>query len=45
LEERRVRVDIMIYKLLTRKEKIDYKQFFSFTNAPYSLRAIDMRRN
>jgi len=39
LEERRVRGD----KLLTGKEKIDYTQFFNFTNAPYSLRGHEKK--
>ena len=34
LEDRRIRGDMIeVYKLLTGKEKIDYKQFFNFTNA------------
>jgi len=44
LEDRRIRGDmIKVYKLLTGKEKIDYKQFFNFTNTPYRLRG--MRKN
>jgi len=31
------------YKLLTGKEKINYKQFFNFTNAPYSLRGHEKK--
>jgi len=38
LEERRVRGDMIeVYKLMSGKEQIDYKQFFNFTNAPYGL--------
>ena len=34
LEDRRIRGDMIeVYKLLTGKEKIDYKQFFNFTNS------------
>jgi len=34
LEDRRIRRDMIeVYKLLTGKEKIDYRQFFNFTNA------------
>ena len=37
MEDRRIRgVIIEVYKLLTGKEKIGYKQFFNFTNAPHS---------
>ena len=28
---------------MTRKEKIDYKQFLNFTNAPYSLRGHEKK--
>jgi len=35
LVDRRIRGDMIeVYKLLTGKEKIDYKQFFNFRNAP-----------
>ena len=39
LEERRVRGDMIeVYKLLSGKKQIDYKQFFNFTDAPWSQR-------
>jgi len=41
LEERRVICDMI--EVLTGKEKIDYKQSFNFTNAPYSLRGHEKK--
>jgi len=44
LEDRRIRGDMIeVYKLVTGKEKIDYEQFFNFTNAPYSLRGHEKK--
>jgi len=44
LVDRRIRGDMIeVYKLLTGKEKIDYKQFLNFTNAPYSLRGHEKK--
>ena len=34
---------IEVYKLLSRKEQIDYKQFFDFTNAQYGLRGHEKK--
>jgi len=44
LEDRRIRRDMIeVYKLLTGKEKIDYRQFFNFTNASYSLKGHEKK--
>jgi len=44
VKERRVRGDMIeVYKLLSGKEQIDYKQFFNLTNAPYGLRGHEKK--
>jgi len=44
LEVRIIRGDMIeVYKLLTGKRKIDYKQFFNFTDAPHSLRGHEKK--
>jgi len=44
LEERRLRGDIIeVYKLLTGKEQIDYRQFFNSADTPYGLRGHEKK--
>ena len=44
LVERRVRGDMIeVYKLLTRKEQVDHKQFFTLADMPYDLRGHEKK--
>ena len=44
MEERRLRGDMIeVYKLLTGKEQIDYRQFFNSADAPYGLRGHEKK--
>jgi len=44
LEERRLRGDMIeVYKLLTGKEQIDYRQFFNSADTPYGLRGHEKK--
>jgi len=44
VEERRLRGDMIeVYKLLTGKEQIDYRQFFNSADAPYGLRGHEKK--
>jgi len=44
LVERRVRGDMIeVYKLLTGKEQVDHKQFFTLADMPYDLRGHEKK--